>query len=824
MLKKISLLAAALSAVFSLTAQTKDFRPKFDKSGMKGNITTQANPWFPFNKPRIHALGGPNYAAKEFIGNNVWGQGLEVMQNYGFDVVYIEINDGAWYHTLVAALKQAKEMNLKIKLGMFVGIYNHKNPDKTAEKLIKVWRNFKDDIKNHPNLYRIDGRPVVLIYTPGAYKPEQWKIVMDKLEKEFGPMIFLANLRGMKGALASNKTQVAEALRKYMPYFDGISNYGSSGIRNQRVLADVVAPIMHKEFPQKIYEGCIHSTYTCHFHMGGLAVDLSRFYRESFDIMTRAKPDSINITNLFDHYENSLIFPCYEREDFMVRYAQYWGSTRPGGKPFPKWNYPELVVTNNIMSLLGRDDIQMEVIGFPFTAADTKVTIQLDLCDTAGKVIKKFPAEVLDLSKKVQVRRYSYPALDAAKYRGLVPRLNYVWRGKNYKMNYNPMTLVSAGIRPYHMWWARSTRNALQVRFGDKPWYMGGVGPGGTLDYPEGGIVNFMGFIKPTWNAKSRTSNFSRYSIKRNGNEFYTSQEGTKQLQINLALPLPASGEALQYFYLEMENIEGIRHQTLPIWVAPPNRKGMVRIPVFTKDKKIVDVEIEACRVPYYYYPCDTNAGNLLLDVSGYVHNGNIAGAGYGGGHLGHTGYYYYHNGPIAPKSGTKFLRDENGKGFYRFEGKDAVTIMGGTIFPYAITLEASVRFPKFGKLMGIFGSAKQQLNLSVLPNGKLYLVRKGVDKNGNKKLAEIVTRRKLKPDTWYRIAVTYDLQKLRIYIDGKLEKEAEVYPISEPEWGTHLIVGGLCKWVWDPIEKMTGDIREIRIYGRNLKPEEFLK
>ncbi|MBR2440173.1 MAG: hypothetical protein IKB25_08275 [Lentisphaeria bacterium] len=823
MLKKLLVAGMVFSAIVSLSAQTKDFRPKFDKSGMKGYVTTQANPWFPFNKPRIHALGGPNYARKEFLGGNVWGQGLQIMQNYGFDVVYIEINDGLWYKTLVGVLKQAKDMNLKIKIGMFAGI-NSKTPDAAAKKVIGHWRNFKDDIKNHPNLYRVDGRPVVLIYTPTRFKPEQWKIFTDAMEREFGPMIFLANLRGLPGALASDKVKLTDALRKYMPYFDGISNYGSSGVENQRVIAEAVAPIMHKEFPQKIYEGCVHSTYTCHFHMGGLSVDLSKYYRQSFDIMTKAKPDSINITNLFDHYENSLIFPCYEREDFMVRYAQYWNSTQPGGEAFPKQKFPELVVTNNVMTLLGREDVNMEVIGFPFEAKNTKVKVQLDLCETSGKIIKSFPEEELDLSKTVQVRRYSFPAMDAVKYRGVVPRLNYTWGGKKYKMNYNPMTLISAGIKPYHMWWARSTKNALQVRFGNEPWFMGGVGPGGTLAYPEGGIVNFMGSLKPTWNFGSPVSSYSRYSIKRNGNEFYTSREGTNHLKMNLALPLPASGEALQYFYLEMENPEGARHQTLPIWVAPPNRKGMVKVPVFTKDKKIVDVEIEAFRVPYFYYPCETNAGNLLLDVSGYVHNGNIAGAGYGGGHLGHTGYYYYHNGPIAPKTGTKFLRDENGKGFYRFEGKDAVTIMGGTIFPYAITLEASVRFPKFGKVMGIFGSAKKQLDLSVLPNGKLYLVRQGVNKNGKPYTAEIVTRTKLKPDTWYRIAVTYDLKKLRIYINGKLEKEAEVYPTTVPEWGTHLIVGGLCKWVWDPIEKMTGDIREIRIYGRNLSPEEFLK
>ena len=117
MLKKLLVAGMVFSAIVSLSAQTKDFRPKFDKSGMKGYVTTQANPWFPFNKPRIHALGGPNYARKEFLGGNVWGQGLQIMQNYGFDVVYIEINDGLWYKTLVGVLKQAKDMNLKIKIG-----------------------------------------------------------------------------------------------------------------------------------------------------------------------------------------------------------------------------------------------------------------------------------------------------------------------------------------------------------------------------------------------------------------------------------------------------------------------------------------------------------------------------------------------------------------------------------------------------------------------------------------------------------------------------------------------------------------------------------
>ena len=76
-------------AAVSLFAQAKDFRPKFDKSGVKGAITTQANPWFPFAKERIHALGGPNYAMKDYSkSSKVWMDGFRELEKLGVDVVY----------------------------------------------------------------------------------------------------------------------------------------------------------------------------------------------------------------------------------------------------------------------------------------------------------------------------------------------------------------------------------------------------------------------------------------------------------------------------------------------------------------------------------------------------------------------------------------------------------------------------------------------------------------------------------------------------------------------------------------------------------------
>ena len=67
---------------------------------------------------------------------------------------------------------------------MFVGTWN-KNHKAVLNNLKRNLSTFRDDLKNHPNVYRIDNRPVMLIYTPTAYQPEQWKSIMEKLEKEY---------------------------------------------------------------------------------------------------------------------------------------------------------------------------------------------------------------------------------------------------------------------------------------------------------------------------------------------------------------------------------------------------------------------------------------------------------------------------------------------------------------------------------------------------------------------------------------------------------------------------------------------------------------
>ena len=88
----------------------------------------------------------------------------------------------------------------------------------------------------------------------------------------------------------------------------------------------------------------------------------------------------------------------------------------------------------------------------------------------------------------------------------------------------------------------------------------------------------------------------------------------------------------------------------------------------------------------------------------------------------------------------------------------------------------------------------------------------------------EVSSETKLALNEWAHVAVVYDLKKLKLYVNGNLEGSAEISPTVGHDWINHLTVGSLCKWIWTPKDKFIGDIRAIRLYGRNLSPNEFLK
>ena len=828
------MVAAALAVAGAACAAGPDFRPPFDKADYKGAVGVQVNPWFPLNKPPSHALGGPNVPWKHYEGKDLWAQGMQDLLAYGIDFWVPEINEPtSWIGTWRDMVVQAMSNNVPVRIGMFFGFYSP-DADAVVKSMKKLLAPYQDLLRTSPKIARAGGYPTMVVYNcRGKYTPEEFGKLFARIDAECGRMLYLFDAAGAAWKAAQGAKDDAEVdanferiIREKLPYFDGISSYANG----YRVPMQVIQKVM-KDFPQKIFEGQVHQTYTCHFQTGGNEVDLSRNWRESIDECLEADPDSILLTNLFDHYENSLVLPCYDREDFLLRYFECrtaaWRK-----KAFRRMTYPELVVTGYAAVLLGRQQLDFEVIGFPIDHAKDEVTLHLDLCDTSGKVLKTFPAKAMKLDQ-VRVERFSVPSLEFAGVRGVVPRLRYEWAGRERAMNYGPMTLIDPSVRPYRLYWARSTKNELVVN-GKNEWTMDGVREGGTHVPRRTGESRFVSRIQAVHQGDRERIGSRRHQVYRDNVQIYSRDDG-KDLNAAMVIPTPNPGDALHWYYLQMENAKSRKFQTLPIWESAGTRPGTVRLPVRTADGALASAEIEKVRVPFWHYTLEEDDGNLLVDTSGWGHNGSIRGSGFGGGHLGYTGYNHYHNGPIGPgkpDARTMFRREADGRGYLAFNGSnDYVVVHGGTAFPGAFTYELRVRPAGLGREAGLLGTCNGQIAVDILADGRVKVVRKNSREGAGGKITkavfsdEIVSKTPLAAGEWTRLVVTYDLEKLTLYFNGR-EEGSSASAAFDPghEWLNFLMIGSKCKWVWTPVEHFKGDIGEMRFYGRNLDPSEFLK
>jgi hypothetical protein len=66
-------------------------------------------------------------------------------------------------------------------------------------------------------------------------------------------------------------------------------------------------------------------------------------------------------------------------------------------------------------------------------------------------------------------------------------------------------------------------------------------------------------------------------------------------------------------------------------------------------------------------------------------------------------------------------------------------------------------------------------------------------------------------------------LREARLFVDGAQAGAVLSPPARSAEFINHVVLGAKCGGLWNPTAHFRGDIREVRMYGRNLSPAEFL-
>ena len=166
--------AAALGGVLT-SAAAPDFRPPFDKSDYKGNVSVHVNPWFPLDKAGVDAFGGPNIPWIRYT-EDAWRRGMELCAEYGVTSFLPEMNEPTANSGCVRTLLDgaASSRNANIKVGMFFGFYS-KTADGTIAAMKRILEPLRKDLRDNPHVLRAGGHPVILVHTPYKYKAAEWK-------------------------------------------------------------------------------------------------------------------------------------------------------------------------------------------------------------------------------------------------------------------------------------------------------------------------------------------------------------------------------------------------------------------------------------------------------------------------------------------------------------------------------------------------------------------------------------------------------------------------------------------------------------------------
>lgn len=844
--------ACCLLALLAPAAGLAEGRPPVDKADVAGRIYVHANPWFPVDMDPRHAAGGPNVPWEHYEGTNSWRRCMEVVQSYGVDGIMVEINEpNAGAPVFRNMLDNAPD---GFRIGMFFGFYSRPDAKKSIANTISVLRPFKADIAGNPHLLRAGGKPVMLVYNVSTKQKEFFREVFAGIEAEFGPMVFLLSYSNVY--LESWDEQKFEAgVRSLLDVFDGVSSYCFSyeGVGVQRAEARAIARI-RRDFPEKLIMGGAFTTWTQPFVQSGLEVNLTRNWRASVDLWMGRETgvDAIELTNLFDHYEQSLVYPCMEREDFVLRYLQC-AAAKWRGSRFERMKTPELVLCNYVSAQLGWTPLDFEVVGFPIDSSQKRVSVSVELCDSSGKVLRTLGPRELDLSD-VATAWFSVPSVEFASERGVVPRLVYTWNGATHRAPYSPMTLLSPSARNYRLYWARSTKNAYelyQTERTSEDWTLDEVHPGGTRHPTADGMGVFASHARCHDQPFNPRRGARRFGIRRDGHEYLfmkydpiccEANTGSAGLTSTFACQLLPPGAALHWYQVEYENRFGRRWTSLPVWETDGSRDRLVEMPILDGTNGVVSCRIEECRVPFYHWACARDGGRVLLDESGYVHNGIVNPRPNRPPAFFYVGYNMYHNGRLARglDFATRFRTDEDGRGCLDFGGKDWAAAFGGTGFPGASTYEISVKPAELGARMGLLNTDIGHVLLSILPDGRVRAARRAAPLPGHGQFdyqwPEVVSEKKVVPGSWTRIAYVYDLRKVSLYMDGELQGSVDAPPCyadlgydsranpnTSHECRNGLVIGAEVNSPYTPVNNFRGRLRSIRAYGRNLSPAEFL-
>jgi len=269
----------------------------------------------------------------------------------------------------------------------------------------------------HPSVPRIDGKVLVTSYGAESLSPERWGKLLGSLREEVGDkFIFLPTLTNvgqlrkpfMAGEpITRSEVEAQQAyLRSYLDVCDGIYfNYPAAFRKldhsfDDAFYRDIFIPVFKSVLSEPAYRKKYLGLSAYRSHMSpergnSLHEDGTRTLRLSFEAAMIADPDVIILPEWDEQNENTSFRPTVYGSRTSARIVRYYMSQIKGKAPSPlpgdDLSVPNLILSSRKVVKLG-EQAMFELLNIPDSGDAGTYSVELNLEDTTGKVVHRFPA------------------------------------------------------------------------------------------------------------------------------------------------------------------------------------------------------------------------------------------------------------------------------------------------------------------------------------------------------------------------------------------------------------------------------------------------
>jgi len=614
--------------------------------------------------------------------------------------------------------------------------------DSTApspEAMVHVFAAYLERWGRHPNTCLVQGKPVIFIYNSRPRTLAEWRQIIDALRTRGLAAYWLVQPMG-EGSLWGN----AQALADNLAVFDGFYDFGINGFSRaqmqERLAHGQQALDAHRPgglLAAGITQGYLgngNSFYRPYLNTGTL--------RDTWEAALASGVPWVCLTTWNDYVEHTHFEPSAVNRDALLRINRDY-LARWRGEPLPP-RPPQLFVSYHEEASLG-DDWTLEVVSLAYTTEPASVRVRL--LDEAGQpCFEPAPIELPRTNLTATTLRVPEIGRDGKRLFRVQAQLATSAQTNDWRELY-PVTL-----RCGHLESLRTIRIPLDSIAAAQP----------TLTLRLDG-TNRTALVRfDRWNMAGHLD------LLRNGwpvAETELAHKGAPSVAVRL--PLPATDATPSDVYVaRYSTLSGDVCWSAPARATSARAAATHACPVIVtgadfdegwwgdrpsrfEHPRVVPLTLRADETYALTYPMTEGAGTELPSVSGW--QAPLL--------LGRHHTYMQTSGTWLPQWTSDVARAA-----LRFDGGDDCAILPSRSMPYGpFTLEIVARPDVIGKAMLLFSDACG-VALALQADGRLSVTRRK---------AALTSREALRAGQWVHLAAVYDGERLRLYVDAKLDAEA---------------------------------------------------